>query len=88
MNQVEPWFNILHRKRLQSADFASKDQLQAQIEQLIVEWNQQRHPFNCSPKSVANAMAEAPTMAACYGPRHRDELYEALECWSGLTTEP
>jgi transposase len=64
MNQVEQWFSILQRQRLKIADVASQDQLQAQIEQFIAEWNQQAHPCNWSTKSVAKVMAEAPTMAA------------------------
>jgi transposase len=64
MNQVEQWFSILQRKRLKITDFASKDQLRAQLEQFIAEWNQQAHPFNWSTQSVAKVMAEAPAMAA------------------------
>jgi transposase len=64
MNQVEQWFSIVQRKRLRIADFASKEQLQAQIEQFICEWNQHAHPFNWSTKSVAKVMAEAPAIAA------------------------
>jgi len=64
MNQVEQWFSILQRKRLKIADFASKDQLKAQLEQFIAEWNQQAHPFNWSTQSVAKVMAEAPALAA------------------------
>ena len=60
MNQVEQWFSILQRKRLRIADFASKDDLRAKIEQFIAEWNQRAHPFNWSTKSVAKIMAEAP----------------------------
>jgi DDE superfamily endonuclease len=64
MNQVEQWFSILQRKRLKIADFASKDQLKAQLEQFIAEWNQHAHPFNWSTQSVAKVMAEAPALAA------------------------
>jgi DDE superfamily endonuclease len=64
MNQVEPWCSIWQRKRLKIADFASKDQLRAQLEQFIADWNQQAHPFNWSTRSVAKVMAEAPAMAA------------------------
>jgi transposase len=64
MNQVEQWFSVLQRKRLRIVDFASKDQLRAQIEQFIAEWNQHAHPFNWSTKSVAKVMADAPAMAA------------------------
>jgi transposase len=64
MNQVEPWFSILPRKRLRMADFTSKDHLRAKLEPFICEWNQQAHPFNWSTKSVAKVMAEAPALAA------------------------
>jgi transposase len=60
MNQVEQWFSILQRKRFRIADFASKDDLRAKVEQFIAEWNQRAHPFNWSTKSVAKIMAEAP----------------------------
>jgi transposase len=64
MNQVEQWFSIFQRKRLRIADFASKEHLQAKIEQFICEWNQHAHPFNWSTKSVTKIMAKAPAMAA------------------------
>jgi DDE superfamily endonuclease len=64
VNQVEQWFGILQRKRLRIADFASKDQLHAKIDQFITEWNQQAHPFNWSTKSGAKVMADAPAIAA------------------------
>jgi hypothetical protein len=59
MNQIEQWFSILQRKRFRIADFAGKEDLRAKIEQFIVEWNQQAHPFNWSTKSAAKIMAEA-----------------------------
>jgi hypothetical protein len=64
MNQVEQWFSLLPRKRLRLADFESKAQLHAQIDQFIGEWNQQAHPFNWSTQSVAKVMAEVPALAA------------------------
>ena len=64
MNQVEQWFSIFQRKRLRIAAFASKEHLQAKIEQFIGEWNQHAHPFNWSTKSVAKVMAKAPAIAA------------------------
>jgi transposase len=64
MNQVEQWFSIFQRKRLRIADFESTAHLQAKIEQFIREWNQHKHPFNWSTKSVAKVMAEVPAMAA------------------------
>jgi transposase len=59
MNQVEQWFSILQRKRFRIADFASKTDLRAKIEQFIHEWNRHAHPFNWSSKSVAKVMADA-----------------------------
>jgi len=64
MNQVEPWFSIVQRKRLSIVDFDSKDHLREKIEQFIQEWNQHAHPFNWSTQSVAKVMAAAPTLAA------------------------
>jgi transposase len=64
MNQGEQWFSILQRQRFRIVDFDSKDHLRAEIDQCIVEWNQQAHPFNWSTKSVAKVMAEAPALAA------------------------
>jgi hypothetical protein len=64
MNQVEQWFSLVQRKRLRIADFASKEHLQATIEQFICAWNQHAHLFNWSTKSAAQVMAKAPAMAA------------------------
>jgi transposase len=64
MKQVEQWCSILQRKRWRIADFTSTDHLRAKLAQCIREWNQQAHPFNWSPKSVAKVMAEAPALAA------------------------
>jgi hypothetical protein len=64
MNQVEPWFSILQRKRLRIADFESKEHLRAKLSQFSCEWNQHAHPLNWSTKSVAKVMAKAPALAA------------------------
>jgi transposase len=64
MNQVEPWFSIVQRKRLRSVDFASKDPLGAKIAQFIHEGNHHAHPFTWSTKSAAKVMAAAPALAA------------------------
>lgn len=64
MNQVEQWFSILQRKRFRIADFESKADLKAKLEQFIEEWNDVAHPFNWSKKSVAKVMAGAPRIAA------------------------
>ena len=64
MNQVEQWFSILQRKRFRIADFSSKSDLAAKLDQFIVEWNERAHPFNWSTKSVAKVMADAPSKMA------------------------
>jgi transposase len=64
MNQIEQWFSILQRKRLRIADFASKEHLQAKIQQFIREWNHRAQPFSWAAKSVAKVMAGAPALAA------------------------
>jgi hypothetical protein len=66
MNQVEQWFSILQRKRLQIADFADKKHLAERVMAFVAEWNAQAHPFQWSTKSVAKVMAkcESPTAQA------------------------
>lgn len=64
LNQVEQWFSILQRKRLRIVDFASLADLQAKLEQFIVEWNELAHPCNWTTKSVAKVMADAAPSAA------------------------
>jgi transposase len=64
LNQVEPWFSILQRKRLRIVDFASKADLQTKLMQCIAEWNEVAHPFNWTTKSVAKVMADAVSAAA------------------------
>ncbi len=59
MNQIEPWFSILQRKRLRLADFADKADLTAQILAFIDQHNAHAHPFNWGTKSVAKVMAWA-----------------------------
>lgn len=58
MNQVEQWFSILQRKRLQIADFADKQHLAERLMAFVAEWNAQAHPFRWSTKSVAKVMAK------------------------------
>jgi transposase len=58
MNQVEQWFSILQRKRLQIADFADKQQLAERLMAFVAEWNERAHPFQWSTKSVAKVMAK------------------------------
>jgi hypothetical protein len=58
MHQVEPWFSLLQRKRLQIADFADKQQLAERLMAFVAEWNAQAHPFRWSTQSVAQVMAK------------------------------
>ena len=64
MNQIEQWFGILQRKRFRIADFASKADLKAKIEQFIEEWNAHAHPFKWTTKSVAKVMSGETEVAA------------------------
>jgi len=58
MNQVEPWFSIVQRKRLQIADCADKKHLAQRLMAFVAEWNDYAHPFQWSTKSVAKVMAK------------------------------
>jgi len=58
MNQVEQWFSILQRKRLQIADFADKQPLAERLMAFVTEWNTPAHPFQWSTKFVAKVMAK------------------------------
>lgn len=58
MNQVEQWFSILQRKRLQIADSPTKAALAERLQAFISEWNQVAHPFQWMTKSVAKVMAK------------------------------
>jgi transposase len=58
MNQVEQWFSILQRKRLQISDFSDRDQLAERLMAYVSEWNAHAHPFNWSTKSAARVMAQ------------------------------
>jgi transposase len=64
MNQVEQWFSILQRKRLQIADFADKKQRSERLLAFVAEWNTHAHPFRWSTKSVAKVMAKCEHPAA------------------------
>ena len=64
MNQVEQWFSILQRKRLQIADFADKQHLAERLMAFVAEWNEQAHPFRWSTKSVAKVMAKCENLVA------------------------
>ncbi|HEY9710167.1 MAG TPA: IS630 family transposase [Oculatellaceae cyanobacterium] len=58
MNQVEQWFSILQRKRLNIADFADTKALGERLEAFIAEWNTTAHPFAWSEKSIAKVLAK------------------------------
>jgi hypothetical protein len=58
MNQVEQWFSILQRTRLQIADFADKKPLAQRLMAFVAEWNEYAPPCQWSTKSVAKVMAK------------------------------
>src|SRR5439155_3952724 len=62
MNQIEQWFSIVQRKRLQFSDFSDLHHLAERLMAFVTEWNAHTHPFNWSTKSAARVMAkcEAP----------------------------
>jgi transposase len=64
MNQVEQWFSILQRKRLQIADFTDKQHLTERLLAFVAEWNTPAHPFRWSTQSVAKVMAKCENSVA------------------------
>lgn len=56
MNQVEQWFSILTRKRLQAPNFDDVGHLEAAVTQFIAEWNEMAEPFAWTPKSFAKVL--------------------------------
>jgi hypothetical protein len=71
MNQVEPWFALVPRKRLRLADVTDKPHLLQRLLAFVAAWHAHAHPFQGSTKSVANVMAkgeEAVTKAASFHP--------------------
>jgi transposase len=60
LNQVEQWFGLLQRKRLRLADFASLDDLEAKVDQFVVEWNAHAHPFRWTTASFAKVLPDQP----------------------------
>lgn len=58
MNQIEQWFSILQRKRLQHADFADLDALEHKILAFIAQWNQVAAPFRWTQKSFEKVLAK------------------------------
>jgi transposase len=45
LNMVEQWFSILTRKLLRRGDFTSRDDLDGQITDFTIGWNETAHPF-------------------------------------------
>jgi transposase len=68
MNQVEQWFGILQRKRLQISDFADKAMLAERLHAFIAEWNQAAHPFAWTPKSFDKVLAKCQPPAPSASP--------------------
>ena len=58
MNQVEQWFSILQRKRLNAPNFADLADLQERVLAFIHEWNANAHPFNWTVKSFDKILAK------------------------------
>ena len=58
MNQVEPWFSILQRKRLAAPNFADLAELETKILAFIVEWNELAHPFPWTRTSFDKILAK------------------------------
>jgi len=57
-NQVEQWFSIVQRKRLQIADCADKQHRAERLLAFVAAWNEHAHPFRWSTKSVAKVMGK------------------------------
>ena len=66
MNQIEQWFSIVQRKRLNAPNFADLKELESKLLSFIDEWNQQAHPFQWTRKSFDKVLAkvEQPGQAA------------------------
>jgi hypothetical protein len=58
MHQVEQWFSIFQRQRLQIAALAAKPHLAERLMAFVTEWNARAHPFPWSTQSVAKVMAK------------------------------
>lgn len=58
MDQVEQWFSILQRKRLNLPNFPDLDMLEARILAFIHEWNATAHPFRWTSKSFEKILAK------------------------------
>lgn len=58
MDQVEQWFSILQRKRLNIPNFPDLDVLGARLLAFIEEWNTMAHPFHWTANSFAKVLAK------------------------------
>lgn len=58
MNQVEQWFSILQRKRLNAPNFPDVSGLEQRILAFIKEWNETAHAFKWTAKSFDKVLAK------------------------------
>lgn len=58
MNQIEQWFSILQRKRMNASNFASLIALKGRILAFIEEWNQMAHPFGWTRSSFDKILSK------------------------------
>ena len=59
MNQVEPWFGVLQRKRRRHLNVPDLAALTAAILQFIEEWNRRAHPFRWTAAAFDTILAKA-----------------------------
>ena len=58
LNQVEQWFSIIQRKRLNIPNFPDLKKLEERILAFIAEWNAFAHPFSWTHQSFAKILAK------------------------------
>jgi hypothetical protein len=58
MQQVEPWFSILRRKRRRHAHFPDREALADAIVAFVQQWNTLAHPFRWTAASFAKVIAK------------------------------
>jgi transposase len=64
MNQVEPWFSTLRRKRLAAPNFVDVADVISKIASFISAWNEIAHPFAWKPKSFEKILAKVDAVIA------------------------
>ncbi len=64
MDQVEQWFSILQRKRLNLPNFPDLATLEERILAFIRDWNAVAHPFRWTAKSFTKILAKVETALA------------------------